>query len=266
VRILLYLLPVCYFMHATPGLENAVRDYSDHKFNTYKTLPAKRFFRFGDQLITMEKYARPDAASYVLVSLHSNETSAIHTAMSFAENHNAIFYRLMNSERRNVEADLLDKKITFDPNCIFTTTGRKQNLKKNHCFDKPTDEQVYQLSRFIIRDMSDENAIVSVHSSDNNSILDYKKGGKLHKETKAIFQGSSMDPGDFMLTTDENIFRALKSKGFNVVMQNKAKAKDDGSLGLFCARAGKPYVGIETKAGHNSEELSMLDAVDRIFQ
>jgi hypothetical protein len=266
VRILLYLLPVCYFVYATPGVENAVQVYSYHKFNSYKTIPAKRFFRFGDQLITMEKYARPGMASYVVVSLHSNETSAIRTAMGFAENHNAVFYRLMNSERRNVEADLLDKKITFDPNCIFTTTGRKQNLKKNHCFDKPTDEQVYQLSRFIIRDMADENAIVSVHSSDNNSIIFYKKGGRLHKEAKEMYQESSMDPGDFMVTTEENIFRALKSKGFNVVLQNKSKAKDDGSLSIFCARAGKPYVGIETKAGHDSEQRRMLEAVDSIFE
>ncbi|HWJ90351.1 MAG TPA: hypothetical protein VNR87_04530 [Flavisolibacter sp.] len=265
MRILLYLLPVCYFMHANYGSENPAQPYS-YSFKTYRTVPAIRFFRLGDQLITLEKYARPEAASYVLVSLHSNELAAIRTAMNFAEARNAVFYRLMNSERRNVEADLLDKKITFDPNCIFTTTGRKQNLKMNHCFDKPIDEQVFQLSRFIIRDMSNEKAIVSVHSSDDHSILEYKKGGALHKQAKEICQQPSMDAGDFMVTNEEYIYRALKSKGFNVVLQNKAKAKDDGSLGIFCSRAGKPYVGIETRAGHTEEELRMLDAVDRIFE
>src|SRR5689334_15173342 len=105
----MYLLPVCLFVHAGTTDLSSSEIAAGH-------LPAKRFFRIGDQLLTMERYAQGASRSYVLVSLHSNETPAIRTALSFALDKGAVFYRLDNGNKRNVEADLLDRKVCFDPN------------------------------------------------------------------------------------------------------------------------------------------------------
>lgn len=270
MKFLLYLLPVCAIMQAAPkaNLFELRTNSSSHQDQHFSPdYLSKSFFRFGDQLITLEKYDQGAERSYLLVSLHSNETQAIQNTMSFARSHNAVFYKLGNQNRRNVEANLLDKKISFDPYRIFTGMGRKINLKLNRCFDRATSNRVQQFAHFLTGEMDPYKTLVSVHNTDEHpiSFTDYKKGGKMEKQAGEVHQNDLLDVKDFFLTNEESIYHQLKARNFNVVLQPRGKMKDDGSLGLYCSKSNKPYVAIETKADHKKEQQEMLTAIDQIL-
>lgn len=255
VKALLYLLPACLALHAAPkALAPEPQSLS------------KSFFRFGDVLLTLEKYTNGTDRPYVLVSLHSNEAGSIATARSFALAHGTEFFRLQYADRRNVEANLMDRKVVFDPARIFTSWGRRLILKKNNCWDKMVNNRVQQLAHFVTAEVVREKTVVAVHNTEGDGLLDFQKGGKLEKATRSVFRNPALDPHDYILTTDEALYAQLKARQLNVVLQNNARTKDDGSLRVYCVKAKTPYVHIETLAGHRAEQERMLEAVDAILQ
>ena len=229
-----------------------------------ETPNSKSFFRLGDQLITLEKQGI-NKSSYLLVSLHSNKLGAINTMMEFAEERQVNFLRLLNQDKRNVEAMFLDRQISFDPNSIFTKLGRKACLLSNKYLDKITDMKIRQFAQFMLDEMPSEETIVTLHSETNNSVNYYIPGGKKGKSAKCIFKSAACKPSNYFLTTSEEIYNALVEKNCNVVLLHKKKAKDDGSLSIYCVRTGKPYVSIETAGNKNAQE-EMLHTIDSILQ
>ncbi|MFL5772551.1 MAG: hypothetical protein ACJ75F_05305 [Flavisolibacter sp.] len=261
MKFLLYLWPLVYAMHTdtkinfVPAPENS---------NSLKV--SKSFFRIGDRVLTLEKYVAHSERSYVLVSLHSNEMVAINTSMQFAQQHGTTFYRLDNNNQKNVEADFLDEKVKFDPNHIFTSWGRRLNLKLNRCWNNMTNKKVQQFAHFLTNEFVLDKTIVSVHNSDNNaSVNDYRFLGKNEKQAREIHQSRLMDPSDFFVTTDEKIYEQLQNRDFNVVLLQKGKVKDDGSLGVYCTKANKAFVNIEARASHPEEQQRMLLVIDSIL-
>jgi hypothetical protein len=252
-------LPVCFALHTAPKA-------TAPETNTTLNL-SRSFFRIGDQLMTLERYEGGYERPYVLVSLHSNEMAAIHTAMAFASTTGATFYRLQNRDKRHVEADLLDRKVRFDPGKVFTANGRKIMLKKNDCWDKDINDRVQEFAHFLTGQVVTRKTVVAVHNNDDHrKVHDYAPGGTLEKSAKELYINPSMDPDDFLLTTDEEIYGDIKARGFNVVLQNNARVDDDGSLAVYCARAKRKFVKIETKSEHVAMQEEMLVALDRVLR
>jgi hypothetical protein len=234
-------------------------------FDATPSYLSKTFFRFGDQLITLEKYGREDERPYVLVGLHGDEAAANYSAFLFARSHGAAFFRLQN-DKKNVEADLLDRKVRFDPGNIFTSLGRQVNLRLNKCWSKFTNQRVQELASFLVGQVVRDKTVIAVHNDHNESVGDYQEGGRLAKQVKEVYVQPSSDAHDFFLTTDENIFNKLKDRDFNIILQKKGKMKDDGSLGVYCAKAGKSFVSVETLSAHSGMQQKMLSAIDAVLQ
>jgi hypothetical protein len=257
VNTLLYLLPVCALLYTAP---KATTEPQHTNLN-------KSFFRIGDQLITLEKYSQGEAPGYVLVSLHSDEMDAIGTTMDFVRQHNSVFLRLVNGHRRLVEADFYDHKVVFDPNQVFTTWGRRIELRENECFDKLTNLRVLQFSRFVTGEIRRDKTIVSIHNTEeNSSIRQYLPGGHLEKLAKEVYMNPAKDPSDFMVTGEEYIYNGLKAQGFNVVFLHRSRMEDNGSLEVYCSKANQPYVIMEVKRGHGEEQLRMMEVVDGMLK
>ena len=252
---LLYLLPVCAMLYTAPKA-------TPEPHTIYLN---KSFFRFGDQLITLEKYKQGGETSYVLVSLHSNEAPAIRAAMEFAHTHSAVFLRLLNQEQRMVEADFFDQKVRFDPNQVFTTWGRRIELRENDCFNKLTNLRVQQFARFILGEIRPGKTIVSVHNTETaNSINVYN--GAFEKEAKEVYINPEKDAADYFITGEENYFNSLKAQGYNVVLLHRSRMKDDGSLAVYCSKSNQPYVIVNALGSHTEEQVRMIEAVDRMLK
>ncbi len=70
-------------------------------------------------------------------------------------------------------------------------------------------------------------------------------------------------PHEFFLCTDERDFEMLATSPYNVVLQNKKPAADDGSLSRLAAARGFRYVNLETTLGYYEAQLERLDWLDR---
>jgi len=231
-----------------------------HSFTESNPFLSKTFFRLGDQLITVEEKG-PENQSIIIIGLHNNEHTAIMNASFFAEGYGTRFIQLQHKGGQYIEANLRDQNIRFDPDKIFTPTGRKNNLKKTQSWSKSSIQQVGLFARFMQDQFTNSTSIISIHESENEeNINDYTHSPALIRIAKAIHISETSDPNDFIITTDENLFRKLK-QGFNVVLLNKHKLKDDGSLKLYCIRSNKKFVQIQTLADHTSEQLVMLQSV-----
>ena len=219
----------------------------------------KSFFRIGDQLITLEKYGKAVDHPFVFVSLHSDETSYINAGLRMAHSQKAFFIRLVNKQGRNVEADLFDRKLVFDPNSIFTSWGRRIHLKSNDCWSKSADDYVQQFARFVLNEMPGNKTIVMLHPG-KPTLQAYHPGGAMEKMTKEIYVNPAMDAGQFFITADEDIFSQLKESKYNAVLQHAKKMDDDGSLAVFCAKSARPYIYMVANEGEE-EMIAMLDGL-----
>lgn len=58
--------------------------------------------------------------------------------------------------------------------------------------------------------------------------------------------------------TDHKILHALIVGQYNVVLQANETMTDDGSLSVYCAKLGIPYVNVEAQYGHIWLQMYML--------
>jgi len=249
-----------FFTLSFTGKEN---DLGSHKHSGKNC-----FFKLGDKLLSIARHGDEKKESYVLISLHSNETTAIDVAKTFIEKEGGLFLELLNYDQRLIEFKETGVKFIFDPNRIFTPAGRTANLKLNKSYNKIVERQVQQFARFVLAEIPRNKTIIAVHNNTegNYTINDYKKGNKLEKDAELIYQNPELDEDDFFLTTSLSLFKSLKSKNFNVVLQHKSKAKDDGSLSIYCAGINRSYVNVETEHGHSDEQQKMLAVLKDIFE
>lgn len=250
---------MCTLLHFTPQT-----DFTTTENRELRT--EKNFFRFGDQLVTLEAHGYAAAKNYVLLSLHSNETSSIAAALNFTRTTDAFFIRLVNSNKRNIEGYFLDTKINFDPNNIYTDWGRKEHLKDNNCWTKYIDLKVEQFSQFILNEIPYDKTIVSLHSHKGNTIQNYAAKRKLNRQVKALYINSTQSPTDYFLTTDESIFERLKERQYNVLLMHPKKMENKGGLAVYCARTKRPYVQVETGEENTEMQEKMLMVIDGILK
>src|SRR5690606_2892045 len=106
----------------------------------------------------------------------------------------------------------------------------------------------------IISQLEKHNAVIALHNNSNNSfsIHDYKN--KRKNEASEYFVNTSMDPDDFIFTTNASIYNKLKQQKINAVLQHP-NVNDDGSLSVYFAQQNRPYVNIETQHGHLEEQI-----------
>lgn len=236
---------------------------------TSSTEPAtnKNFFRLGDKVLTLVRHGDNTEKPYVLLSLHHNESTAIRAARQFVNEKGGVFYELLNNEQRLVAFELMERKVRFDPNRIFTSRGREDNLKLYKSWHKVVQEQVLYFSRFILNELPEDKVIIAVHNNTDGhyNITDYKKGGKLARDAREVFINPEMDADNFYLTTSQDFYDQLKELNFNVILQAN-KAKDDGSLSVYCGKTNKPYINIETQEGQLEEQLMMLTVAEKILK
>jgi len=63
---------------------------------------------------------------------------------------------------------------------------------------------------------------------------------------------------DFYFVTDPLIFQILSSGRYHVVLQAEETLTDDGSLSVYCAQLGIPYINVEAQHKHLVRQTKML--------
>lgn len=216
-------------------------------------------YRLGDTTINLS--ASGSSGRYVYIHLHENERTALQAARKFLSQHSGKLITLSHSGGRYVSFSLNGQRYQFDPNRIFTARGIRRTLSTNSRRVSP--EAITVVSEFAdtIIDMLGSQNIVALHNNANETIRSYLPNGKFAREAAETAYFAKQNPHNFFLVTQASTFDMLKKKGFNVVLQNNRQVTDDGSLSVYAAMHGIPYVNVE--AGYNAlgAQVNMLNAL-----
>lgn len=220
------------------------------------------FYNFDDKRIPVRITEYGKRRDIVMISLHNDETTSVQVAKNVLEQSGGILIELENEGERLVSFMKDGKSYQFDPNRMFSYAGLQENMRKlNKKFTKSAINKAIDFGKFLLKLIpAKTKTIIALHNNDDGkySVNDYKAGQYLARDRAAISIQRSLDPDDFFLTTDLKLYNGLKKKGFNVILQNNAKARDDGSLSIYYGRRKKAYINIEAQHEHQTEQMDML--------
>lgn len=200
------------------------------------------------------------------LNLHSNETTSIEAAEEYLANQSGSLLQLMHDEGRYISFKLGEGDYKIDPNRIFTLHGRMETLKKNATYTLAAEKETAKLADSILSFLANPTLMIAMHNNTDGdfSIKSYGKGKTESINAAAVYINPLMDMDDFVYTTELRIYRYLKLKKINVVLQKTKGFKDDGSLGVYCGFKHIPYINVEAQEGHKEEQLQMLYALTEI--
>ena len=173
-----------------------------------------------------------------------------------------VYYELMHNGKRNISFLLGEDSIHIDPNRIYTDTGIWLQLAKN----KITDTLAHRLiaawrdSLLGELDIEHRSLVVALHNNTNQNygFKSYEPDGEYEDEAHAVSKGCVRDKDDFYFVTNLQILNRLSEGQYHVVMQANDTMTDDGSLSVYCAKFGIPYINVEAQHGHLFRQVAMM--------
>lgn len=219
----------------------------------------------GDREIALSQIEGGSGSSGpLLVSLHSNEKTAISAANEVLKSRSGSLYVLENGGERRMPVYSTTRRLTIDPNRVFSEAGVIRDLRMYSIFREGEARQCVQFGQDIIEkiEITKSRTVVALHNNTNGhfSLRSYLPGGSEAKAA-AMVHHSDEDEDNFFLVTEKHLFEALRLRGFNVVLQDNKNAPDDGSLSVYCGRHGIPYVNVEAENGDLKNQIRMLEAL-----
>lgn len=204
----------------------------------------------------------------VLLALHDNENDAVVAARGFVDTHGGRLVEVRAQGARHVSLLRDGRRTSFDPNRVFTDAGLRRTLAdRGSALDAPSIAIARLFADDVLRAINTDTTplLVAVHNNTDGaySASSYAPGGELARDAAALHLPRGVDPDHFFLVTTRALYDALRPSGYPVVLQDNARATDDGSLSILCARRGIAYVNVEAEHGRADVQRAMLDALHR---
>lgn len=202
----------------------------------------------------------------LVISLHRNESVAFPLLRNILQEYPGRFIGIKTPGSRRLSLKGGGSKaFTIDPNRIFSEAGIERDLKQFSFFSPEVAGEIKSFATAYLEKikMDRGTTVIAVHNNTDEgySIESYRNGGSEAAAGAEISVNPDWDADDFILVTHPEHFQSLKEMQFNVVLQDNASAPDDGSLSVYCGRAGINYFNVEAEFGHSDEQDRMLRAV-----
>lgn len=226
------------------------------------------YFRLGDKLVTLNEMRSTERPGYTLVSLHPDETQLRNLAKQFVRYKPSKLITLDPAGSRLMEAEVKDEKIVFDPSRVLSYQARKSNLQQHDSWTRHNAMTIQLFGMFLSATFREQPTMINLHNVD-----DYTKMDAFIKLSKSrstgvlqVTQGSSISPGNFVVTWREDWFKRMKEAGLNAVLIDTRRIDDDGSLMSFGVREGKEVVDLVTDQNDDVSMTLMLEMLDGILK
>lgn len=257
----------------------------------------QRTVLLGETAVTVNVYEK-EGGRVTFFAPHHNERNAaeaarVAVARSGGRLIEVVSYDGTGAPARNLRFSLRGRGYVVDPNRIFTGNGRRCGVAPEagpavETFADGLLEIVFAAGGKRLRD--GESLLVAVH---NNADSDGKIGreraadltasaflraGRSNNFSHGAFQEQAAgvylsnreaDEDNFVLVSTPRLMAHFAERGFNVVvqkpaaeLQDKRCGVDDGSLSVYSAQQGIPYVNLEADARTGgARQREMLEAV-----
>jgi hypothetical protein len=230
---------------------------------------ARRPLRLGEATVDVVISERP-GSKYVYCNLHDDENTSVEAGLVALRRSGGRLVELRHGGGRDVSFRLDGETFAVDPNRIFTPEGARRTLGKLSRRTPEAEQAVERFARELRSIYAIERAdvVIALHNNTEGrySALSYEKGGELASDAAAVFIKEGGDSDDFFFVTERAVFDALRRRGYNVVLQDNRRVTDDGSLSVYCGRAGVRYINVEAQHGHREQQVAMLSALRDVLE
>ena len=208
---------------------------------------------------------RGDGPGLDALNVHDDEGTSVEAALDVIGRRGGRVTEIQHGGERLLTFRLGGEAFVADPNRIFTEAGRARTLA-GLSHDTPAARRalaVFADTLLALYTVTGPDPVVTLHNNTeaNYSAASYRAGGSEAAEAAALALPDGADPDDFFFVTDRGLYDALAASGFAVVLQDNARATDDGSLSVWAAQNGARYVNAEAQHGHRAAQTRMLDAL-----
>jgi hypothetical protein len=197
------------------------------------------------------------------VSVHENEQTAVKAVRRLLARRHGRLIELRARRTRLVTFELEGARYIFDPNRIYTDAGIEKTLRRYGPYRPAAHDLIAQLREALLALLRGQTLplLIALHNNGGGdySIRSYQRGGEYAANAADIAINRTHYGGDLLLVTDRAAFEFLRDARFNVVLQS-SRPVDDGSLSVYCQQHGVPYINVEARHGHLSEQSLMLEA------
>jgi len=204
-----------------------------------------------------------------MVNVHDDENTSVRAGTVVIRESGGRLVELAHGGNRLITFKLQDDTYRFDPNRIYTEDGIRSTLTRQGNYSEAAHAVVRKFASQFIETfaLNHEPAIIALHNTGNGglSINSYQPNRELNRAAAGVHESKSRSPGDFFYVTDERLFQWLKARDFNVMLQDNANVPDDGSMSVYFARQGIPYLNIEANVNHLTEQIEMVRAARQML-
>ena len=224
-------------------------------------------FYLGEEKVWVDIYER-SGADITLLNLHDNENTAVEAGLAFIEKHGGLLIELRHGRGREVVVRLDGVLHRFDPNRMFSDVGLRKSLEYFH----NNSDEVFAIAATFRDSVLDLFAVregmvvIALHNNtpDKMTINDFRPGEWYGEDARGVSINPQQDTDNFFVVTQDELFNALSSSGYNVALRAKYPP-DRGMLIDYCERLGALYVTVETEHGKRVEQEEMLEALRKIL-
>ena len=218
-------------------------------------------FKIGNTVVTVEVFQRGKAWP-TMINVHDDENTAVAAGRIVIEQSGGRLIELSHGGQRLVTFSLGGGRYCFDPNRIFSDTGIRATLEQHSAWSEAAGRAVKQFATQYLEHfgLDRERVIIALHNNSDGalSIHSYHPGAEHAAAAATVHVAAARSPDDFFYVTDARFFDYLKQRDFNVLLQDNAAVSDDGSLSVYFARKGIPYVNIEAESSHLNAQIEMV--------
>lgn len=224
--------------------------------------------QLGESEVRLAVHTAGQGPSFLV--LHDSEDTAAEAGLEAVRARGGRLVEVRSEGRRRVQFEHQGRSWSFDPNRIFTDDGAPWTLREHG--REPPPDVIAEVRRFAetllaAHVLGSHPVLVTLHNNTEGaySAASYLPGGSRAGDAAAVHLPADADPDDFFFVTDRRLYEALAAEGFTVVLQDNIGVKNDGSLSVWAARRGIPYVNVEAQHWHLQQQRRMLRALTRIL-
>jgi len=209
------------------------------------------------------------AAAPTMINVHDDEDTSVRAGQQILRESSGRLIQLSHSGHRLVTFQLDGLTFRFDPNRIFSDTGIRETLTRRGAYSPEAHQAVAHFAAKLIKQfkLDAEPVIIALHNTDGRglTIHSYLSTNELSSSSTQVHVNPQQAVGDFFYVTDRRFFDYLKVRDFNVTLQDDANVPDDGSLSVYFARRGIPYVNVEADVTRLEAQTEMVRVARRMM-
>jgi hypothetical protein len=218
-------------------------------------------FKLGDGQIEAVVHQNK-SASPTMLNVHDDEDTSVAAGKANIAQFGGRVIELAHSGERLITFSLGGEKYSFDPNRIFSDVGITETLKKHSKVSPEAHAAIKEFAAEYLKHfaLEQERVIIALHNTVDGifSVGSFGPAGYLRADASATHISKRRSKFDFFYVTEQKFYNYLAERDFNVVMQNNAAVTEDGSLSVYFAKRGVPYINIEAEMRHLNNQIEML--------